>query len=316
MASISRNPTGTWRARFRPVPGGPQVTQTFARKVDAQRWLDEITAAVVTGQYVDPKAGKSRSAIRRAVAGRPGAPAHVAGACRDDAAPPRLPDPRGPTAVASILPSEIQAWVKRLQHGDPALTRRALAPSTVGVVHGVVSVVFKAAVRDRRIMANPCEGTRLPKVERTQGGAPDDRAGRGSPRRDARALRALVTFAAGTGMRQGEVLGLTVDRLDFLRREVARRPSTRHRRLDAPRFGPPKTTASVRTIPLPQVVVDALAAHLAAFPPGPDGLVFTLDGEPITRQSFGHIWRPGPRTPRPDYRAPGCTRCGTTTRRC
>ena len=31
-------------------------------------------------------------------------------------------------------------------------------------------------------------------------------------------LQALVTFTAGTGMRQGEVLGLTVDRLDMLRR--------------------------------------------------------------------------------------------------
>ncbi len=58
MASISRNPTGTWRARFRPVPGGPQVTQTFARKVEAQRWLEEQSASVMTGQYVDPKAGR------------------------------------------------------------------------------------------------------------------------------------------------------------------------------------------------------------------------------------------------------------------
>jgi len=58
------------------------------------------------------------------------------------------------------------------------------------------------------------------------------------------------------------------------------------------RLGPPKTKASVRTVPLPQVVVDALAAHLAAFPPGPDGLVFTLEGRPVTRQDFGRLWRP------------------------
>ena len=32
-------------------------------------------------------------------------------------------------------------------------------------------------------------------------------------------LQTLVLFAAGTGMRQGECLGLTVDRLDMLRRE-------------------------------------------------------------------------------------------------
>jgi site-specific recombinase XerD len=39
------------------------------------------------------------------------------------------------------------------------------------------------------------------------------------------------------------------------------------------------------------VVVDALAAHLAAFPAEPDGLVFTFAGKPITRQAFGHKWR-------------------------
>ncbi len=33
-------------------------------------------------------------------------------------------------------------------------------------MHGIVSSIFKAAVRDRRVMANPCEGTKLPTVER------------------------------------------------------------------------------------------------------------------------------------------------------
>ena len=105
-------------------------------------------------------------------------------------------------------------------------------------------------------------------------------------------LQALVTFTAGTGMRQGEVFGLTVDRIDFLRREVRvdRQLLTRLGRRTE--FGPPKTPASVRTIPLPQVVVDALAAHLAEHPAAEHGLVFTVDGAPITRQVFGHIWRP------------------------
>jgi len=37
-----------------------------------------------------------------------------------------------------------------------------LAPSTVGVVHRILAGIFKAAVRDRRIVASPCEGTKLP----------------------------------------------------------------------------------------------------------------------------------------------------------
>jgi len=87
--------------------------------------------------------------------------------------------------------------------------------------------------------------------------------------------------------------GLTVDRIDFLRRtvKVDRQLVTISRR--APFLAPPKTDASDRTIPLPTVVIDALAAHLAAYPPLEDGLVFVNDvGRPIRRTSFGDIWRP------------------------
>src|SRR4051794_11224688 len=56
MASVKRRPDGKWRARYRDE-AGKEHARHFDRKVDAQRWLDEVTAAMVTGQYVDPKAG-------------------------------------------------------------------------------------------------------------------------------------------------------------------------------------------------------------------------------------------------------------------
>ncbi len=59
-----------------------------------------------------------------------------------------------------------------------------------------------------------------------------------------------------------------------------------------PFLGPPKTAASRRTIPLPAVVLDALAAHLANYDPGPDGLVFTApNGGPIRRNRLSETWR-------------------------
>jgi hypothetical protein len=57
MASITRR-GGAWRARYRD-PSGRQRERRFTRKVDAVRWLDEQTAAHVTGTYVDPPAGGS-----------------------------------------------------------------------------------------------------------------------------------------------------------------------------------------------------------------------------------------------------------------
>ena len=57
MANISRRPNGTWRARYRDL-SGRQHARHFGRKVDAQTWLDSITAAVQTGIYVDPAKAK------------------------------------------------------------------------------------------------------------------------------------------------------------------------------------------------------------------------------------------------------------------
>lgn len=57
MASIARRPDGTYRPRFRDETG-KEHARHFKRKVDAQRWLDEQTAAMVTGAYVDPRSGR------------------------------------------------------------------------------------------------------------------------------------------------------------------------------------------------------------------------------------------------------------------
>ncbi|MGV0732854.1 tyrosine-type recombinase/integrase [Mycolicibacter sinensis] len=284
-APSSRHGKGLrWLARY-VDDAGREHTKSFARKVDAGRWLEGQTAAVVSGTHVDPRAGEVTfrdyaERWRKMQVQRPSSQAHVETMLRRHTYPVF-----GDRQLASIMPSDVQAWVKGL----------ALAPATVAVIHGIASTIFKSAVRDRRVASNPCEGTKLPKVQRapvvplTTEQVEAVRAALPAE------LQALVTLAAGTGMRQGECFGLTVDRVRFLERAA-----TVDRQLvtvqgKAPEFGPPKTQASNRVIPLPQVVVDALAAHLAAFPAGPDGLMFTLKGKPLTRATFGHAWRPAAR---------------------
>lgn len=58
MANIAKRPNGQWRARYRD-DAGKEHARHFSRKVDAQAWLDQVTAAIVTGQYADPKAGRT-----------------------------------------------------------------------------------------------------------------------------------------------------------------------------------------------------------------------------------------------------------------
>jgi integrase len=50
-----------------------------------------------------------------------------------------------------------------------------------------------------------------------------------------------------------------------------------------------KTPRSRRTIPAPQVVLDALAAHLAQYPAGEDGTIFTTTaGDRLGHVYYGH----------------------------
>ena len=79
-------------------------------------------------------------------------------------------------------------------------------------------------------------------------------------------------------MRQGEIFGLTLDRIDFLRRTVRVDRQLILLPHEPPFLAPPKTVASHRTVPLPQVVVTAVAEHVRQYPrTHPDGLVFTDD---------------------------------------
>src|SRR5215217_167446 len=292
MASIAKRPNGQWRARYQ-APDGKWHAHHAARKIDAQRWLDEQTAGIVTGTYVDPRAGKVTfrdyaEAWRSAQVHRPSTQVLVESGLRRHAYPTL-----GSRPLASIMPSDIQAWVRRLATGQPN-GQPALAPSTVAVVHGIVSGIFRAAIRDRRIVANPCESTRLPKVTPKRIEPLGTEAVRSLEASAPPRWRAFVTTLAGTGLRQGELFGLTVDRIDFLRkvlrvdRQLSQVPG------QGPTLTPPKTAASVRTVPLPGVVVAALAAHLAEFPASADGFVFTDDnGAPMRRTRFSRaVWIP------------------------
>jgi integrase len=103
--------------------------------------------------------------------------------------------------------------------------------------------------------------------------------------------RALIVFGAGMGLRQGERFGLTVDHVDFLRRQVRVDRQLLGVSAGVPRFGPPKSKAGFRTVPMTQVLGATLAAHLAHCGPGRDGLVFTNTfGNPLRRNTFGDMW--------------------------
>jgi integrase len=158
------------------------------------------------------------------------------------------------------------------------------------VAHRILSGIFKSAVVDRRIIANPCTGTKLPKVtkRRVQPISSSQLAAvlEHIPDRH----RALVVVAAGTGLRQAELFGLTVDRINFDERTVVVDRQLINVRGRQPFFGPPKSTASIRIVPLPNSVLAALTIHLQQYPT--DALVFRNSvGAPLRRSAFWTEWR-------------------------
>jgi len=208
LASIAKRPDGRWRAGYRDQ-AGREHARHFTRKVDAQRWLDEVVASVVTGQYVDPRAGRVTfrtyaEEYRQQQPHRPSTRDRIERTLRKHVYPTF-----GDLPIGSIRPTTIQGWV--------SATAETLAPSTLRITYGYVMAIFAGAVRDRVVAASPCAGVRLPEAHRKRIEIlPVETVlalGSALPAH----LRAVVPLVAGAGPRQGEVFGLEVHHADFLR---------------------------------------------------------------------------------------------------
>jgi integrase len=183
-----------------------------------------------------------------------------------------------------------------------------IAPAYAARVLGTLSSILDAAVDDGLIGRNPCRlaSVRAPRTT-THNLVPwsaDQVAAvrRALPER----YRAMVDCGAGLGMRQGEIFGLPLDAVDFLRRSVRVRSQVRvvgNRAV----FAPAKSKRE-RDVPLPESVSLALAAHLTAYPARPvtlpwlepsgkprtETLIFaTVRGFAYARTTFNQeVWRP------------------------
>lgn len=252
MASIKKRPDGRWRARYRDATG-KEHAKHFDRKVDGQRWLDQVTAAVVRGDYVDPRAG--RVTVSTYAAQWEGVQVSSEGTKRivDNALRVHIVPELGKHPIGTVRPTMVQAFVKKLED-------KGLSPGTIHGVYHVLTQVFTAAVDDRVISATPCRRITLPRPDGDEVVPPTIEAVHAFRDSLPEAYRAAAMLLAGAGPRIGELLGLDVPDVDFLRRAVK---IDRQRRQDGT-IGPLKSKKARRVVPIGQITVDALAAHLAA----------------------------------------------------
>ncbi len=211
MASITKRPDGRWRARYRDE-AGKEHAKHFDRKVDAQRWVDEVTASIVTGQYVDARAGK----ITFAEYATAWEASHVMGEAQrrivDNALRVHLIPVLGGRPVASIRRGDVQGLVKQL-------TVR-LGPGSVRNVFEVLGRVMSGAVDDRLIASSPCQRIALPGHTQAEVVPPTPEQVKALADAISPRYRGAIVTLAGSGLRIGELLGLRKGDVDFLRGSV------------------------------------------------------------------------------------------------
>ena len=193
-------------------------------------------------------------------------------------------DKFGDRPIASIHKGDVQALISELS--------TILAPSTIRIVRQHIGGAFARAIDDKLIVANPAVGVRLPRVE-TPSVMPRT-ADQVQLLLDAADpwYRVAIVIGAGIGLRSSEAAGLTVDRVDFLRRTTRiDRQWQQATQTTTGGFTTTKTRASNRVIPTSQWVLDEIAAHLARRPAGEHGVIVTPDGQPLDAARWGYYFR-------------------------
>lgn len=249
MASIKRRPDGRWRARYRDA-AGKEHARHFSRKVDAQRWVDEVTAAVVTGSYVDPKTARTTVgewcatwlagyATRRPSTVRQ-AKVHVA----------QIESEFGAMPLAGVRPSAVKAWTAKLK-------AEGLSESYVYACHSRLSQILGDAVHDGILARNPCS-------RRTSPGGGKQRPYCATTEQvwalvDAfpEHLRPAVLVGAFAGLRTAEAAGLRLADVDFMRGVVT--PEVQYP------AEPLKTETSKTPIPIPAEMALELASYVERY---------------------------------------------------
>ncbi|WP_424862144.1 tyrosine-type recombinase/integrase [Streptomyces sp. MMS24-I29] len=289
-----RHGTGLrYRARY-VGPDGAEKSKSFPDKQKrlAEKWLTNIASDMSRGQYIDPRAAR----ITFQTYAEKWLTAHTADVSSQIVTEQRLRlhafPVLGTRPLDSFRPEHIRGLVSVLE-ANPAVSG-AYARN----IYGDVRAVLSAAVDDCLLSRNPCsvKSVRPPAVERrrvvpwlpTQVHA----VRAALPER----YRTMVDTGAGCGLRQGEIVGLAEDAVDFeggILRVVRQVKLIRGKAV----FAPPKCNKE-RDVPLPPSVAEALRIHMDAFKPVEITLPWRKPDGPkvsarllFTNTASGVVWR-------------------------
>ena len=269
-----------WRARY--FIEGQEYSRHFERKIDAQNWLDEVTADIVKDEYVAPadQAMTVDEWCERWLLTQRANRESTQRQARSDLQ--RIRAQFGDLALKDVRPSVVKSWLGEMLQGEE------LAPSTVRKYRARLSQVMGAAVEDRLLIRNPV--TRATAVDADSDDEPfwysSDQVW--TLYADYGDLGAAVLLGAFAGLRVGEVCGLRTSDVDWLRGVIT--PAVQWP------AEPLKTKESKKPIPVPLELIDLLNRHVR---PGQEWVLADECGRQVPPWALQRLQR----KVRPDDRA-------------
>jgi integrase len=274
VASIRKRTTSAGNTRYEVVyrdPTGRQRSKSFGRKVDAQRYCNNVETDIERRDWIDPQHAKESfgSWANRWLA----TVTHLQPTTQqgyESIVTKHLIPRFGKVPIGSIDHPTVLAFLSELKASGAAA-------GTIRNVRDVARLIFELAVRSAAIKTNPVKGVKAPRsrpnemvfldadqvmalsIAITEPPFMQRRRKQDNPSYPEFGL--LVRFAAWTGLRAGEIVALRVAKVDLMRRrvEVAESAAEAHGKLT---FGPTKTYAR-RSVPLPAPLAEELTVHVA-----------------------------------------------------
>jgi integrase len=246
-----------WTVRYdEPANGGRRQRRKsgFATRRAAQAFLNEQLMRLGDGSYAEPSKETVAEYLAEWLDSIEGTVRPLSARQYRSRVRSRIIPSLGQVRLQSLSPVRVNAFYRELeQAGLSVATRRA----THAVLHGALrdAVRWGKLVRNPADLADPPAATKTPveawtvsELSRFLDYVTSDR------------LYALWRLAATTGMRRGELAGLTWRCLDL----DSARLSVEQQLYPVPggvRFGPPKSARSRRTVALDAETVEALRSH-------------------------------------------------------
>ncbi|HCG3138777.1 tyrosine-type recombinase/integrase [Corynebacterium striatum] len=277
MASIKKYETAkgyAWRVQYRSPDGKSRTKRGFRTKSEAQAWSDKNAVSIYDQDWIDPNAGRARIKevgerwLAMQTHLKPKTLHETEGLWRRYVLPEW-----GGRPVASVKPSEVQAWVATMGKSG----------STVRQAHAVLAKVLDLAVMDKSIRVNPARGVKLPrKGKAVKVYLTAEQLGRLAA---ACTRHSEIVWVLGTvGLRWGELAGLQVQDVNVLRGRLNIERSAVTVGSDIA-IGTPKTHER-RSVAVPAAVMELLVPLVEGR--GPAEFIWRRkDGTPLRVPSHG-----------------------------